>query len=165
MDKQIIVEMKQVGHTLAEKKILQALSCPFIAKLLYTFKDNANLYLGLEYVPGGEMFTHLRALGRYTEDMARFYSAQIVLAFEYLHYLGVVSSLKHFIIVFVFRLLYLDLQRFEARKSAFLIGWLFENGRFASRFKAPLPQKWNSVQVHSNGLKFGAYVGAEVKRL
>jgi len=83
--------MKQIDHTLAEKKILQALSCPFIVKLLYTFKDNSYLYLGLEYAPGGEMFTHLRAYGRYTEDMTRFYASQIVLAFEYLHHLGVVS--------------------------------------------------------------------------
>ncbi|CAF2508538.1 unnamed protein product [Rotaria sp. Silwood2] len=90
LDKQVVVKMKQVDHTLAEKKILQALSCPFIVKLLYTFKDNSYLYLGLEYAPGGEMFTHLRAFGRYTEDMTRFYAAQIVLAFEYLHHLGVI---------------------------------------------------------------------------
>ncbi|UJR22575.1 hypothetical protein I4U23_025622 [Adineta vaga] len=90
LDKQVVVKMKQVDHTLAEKKILQALSCPFIVKLLYTFKDNSYLYLGLEYAPGGEMFTHLRACGRYSEEMARFYAAQIVLAFEYLHHLGVV---------------------------------------------------------------------------
>ncbi|CAF0789197.1 unnamed protein product [Rotaria sp. Silwood1] len=90
LDKQVVVKMKQIDHTLAEKKILQALSCPFIVKLLYTFKDNSYLYLGLEYAPGGEMFTHLRAYGRYTEDMTRFYAAQIVLAFEYLHHLGVI---------------------------------------------------------------------------
>jgi len=91
LDKQVVVKLKQIDHTLAEKKILQALSCPFIVKLFYTFKDNSYLYLGLEYAPGGEMFTHLRACGRYTEDMTRFYSAQIVLALEYLHFLGVVS--------------------------------------------------------------------------
>lgn len=92
LDKQVVVKMKQVDHTLAEKKILQALSCPFIVKLLYTFKDNSYLYLGLEYAPGGEMFTHLRACGRYSEEMTRFYAAQIVLAFEYLHHLGVVRT-------------------------------------------------------------------------
>ncbi|CAF3778857.1 unnamed protein product [Rotaria sp. Silwood1] len=90
LDKQVIVKMKQIDHTLAEKKILQALSSPFIVKLLYTFKDNSYLYLALEYAPGGELFTHLRAIGRYTEDMARFYSSQIILAFEYLHHLGVI---------------------------------------------------------------------------
>ncbi|CAF1026557.1 unnamed protein product [Adineta ricciae] len=90
LDRQVVFKMKQVDHTLAEKKILQALSCPFIVKLLYTFKDNSYLYLGLEYAPGGEMFTHLRTSGRYTEEMTRFCAAQIVLAFEYLHHLGVI---------------------------------------------------------------------------
>lgn len=91
LDKQVVVKMKQIDHTLAEKRILQALSCPFIVKLLYTFKDNSYLYMALEYAPGGEMFTHLRTSKRYTENMARFYAAQIVLAFEYLHHLDVVS--------------------------------------------------------------------------
>jgi protein kinase A len=110
LDKQVVVKMKQIDHTLAEKKILQALSCPFIVKLLYTFKDNSYLYMGLEYAPGGEMFTHLRACGRYTEDMTRFYAAQIVLAFEYLHHLGVVSFKEDFIL-HISVLSYLDLQR------------------------------------------------------
>lgn len=102
LDKQVVVKMKQVEHTLAEKKILQALSCPFIVKLLYTFKDNAYLYIGMEYAPGGEMFTHLRSCGRYNEEMTRFYAAQIVLAFEYLHHLGVVRILKPSMMTFSF---------------------------------------------------------------
>jgi len=101
LDKQVVVKMKQIDHTLSEKKILQALSCPFIVKLLYTFKDNSYLYLGLEYAPGGEMFTHLRAFGRYTEDMTRFYAAQIVLAFEYLHHLNVVRFVRRIKIDFL----------------------------------------------------------------
>lgn len=47
-------------HTLNEKTILESISNPFLVQLVSSFQDTNNLYMVLEYVPGGELFTHLR---------------------------------------------------------------------------------------------------------
>ena len=39
----------------------------------------------LEYIPGGELFSHLRRLHRFPTSTARFYAAEIVLIFGFLH--------------------------------------------------------------------------------
>jgi serine/threonine protein kinase len=58
---------------------------PFITRLIASFSDHDFLYILLDYVPGGELFTYLRKFRRFDEDMARFYAAEIVLILEHLH--------------------------------------------------------------------------------
>jgi serine/threonine protein kinase len=50
-----------------------------------TFQDTTHLYMLQEYVIGGELFSHLRKAGRFTNEMTRFYASEILLAIEYLH--------------------------------------------------------------------------------
>jgi len=64
---------------------------PFIVSLRFAFQTKKKkLYFVLDYCPGGELFFHLGRAGRFSENRARFYAAQITLALEYLHNLGIV---------------------------------------------------------------------------
>jgi serine/threonine protein kinase len=85
LKKNEIIRLKQVEHILAEKVILAQIDHPFIVNLWGYFQDRKNLYLIMEFVVGGEFFTHLRRAGRFNNDSSCFYAAQIVLIFEYLH--------------------------------------------------------------------------------
>ncbi|KAL1915968.1 uncharacterized protein VTP21DRAFT_6356 [Calcarisporiella thermophila] len=80
-----LVRLKQIEHINSERHILSRLNFPFIVNLFCTFQDTQYLYMLLEYVPGGELFSHLRRAGRFSPDTARFYAAEIVLAIEHLH--------------------------------------------------------------------------------
>lgn len=48
------------------------------------------MYMVLPFIHGGEMFTHLRRMGKFDESLARFYAAQVFLALEYLHHCSLI---------------------------------------------------------------------------
>lgn len=60
LNKDKIVRTKQVEHTNNEQQMLEAVQHPFIINLWGTFQDSANLYMVMDFVPGGELFTLLR---------------------------------------------------------------------------------------------------------
>jgi len=85
LKKSAIIRMKQVDHIASEKAILLTLKHPFIVNMYGCFHDSRYLYLVLEYIVGGEFFTHLRKAGRFDCDTSRFYAAGISSIFEYCH--------------------------------------------------------------------------------
>lgn len=90
LKKTAVVRLKQVDHIISEKNILRGLSHPFIVSLQGSFQDAACLYLALDYIPGGEFFTYLRRNIKLSAEATKFYGAQIVLIFEYLHQFKIV---------------------------------------------------------------------------
>lgn len=85
LSKSLVIRTKQAEHILAEKEILASIMHPFIVNLYATFQDETSLYFALEFVIGGEFFTHLRKANRFPEHTARFFAASVVAAFEHLH--------------------------------------------------------------------------------
>ncbi|KAH9934843.1 cAMP dependent protein kinase [Fomitopsis serialis] len=90
LPKSQIVRLRQVEHVNAERYILSRVRHPFIVDLYATFQDSLNVYMLLSYVPGGELFTHLRRARRFTPDVTRFYLATIILALKYLHSFNII---------------------------------------------------------------------------
>ncbi|KAJ2384276.1 hypothetical protein GGI05_005061, partial [Coemansia sp. RSA 2603] len=86
----ILLKRRQITFTMTERSILSEVQHPFIVKLFYAFQSNSKLYLIMEYVAGGELFTHMANERIFSEDQAVFYAAQLVLALAHLHSLGIV---------------------------------------------------------------------------
>jgi protein kinase A len=85
-----IIKFKQVDHLKNETFILFSLNHPFIVKMEGMTQDKRFLYIVMEYVAGGELFTYLRGVESFLPKQAAFYAAQVVMMFEYLHSLNVV---------------------------------------------------------------------------
>ncbi|XP_042489167.1 serine/threonine-protein kinase 38-like [Macadamia integrifolia] len=75
----------QVEHVKAERNLLAEVDSAFIVKLYCSFQDEEFLYLVMEYLPGGDMMTLLMRKDTLTEDEARIYVAETVLAIESIH--------------------------------------------------------------------------------
>jgi len=82
----VTAKKKTIEHTRTEREVLEKVSdCPFLATMHYAFQTPEKLYLVLEFVQGGELFTHLSNSEHFTEIQVRFYIAEIILALEQLH--------------------------------------------------------------------------------
>lgn len=86
----IVRNKKDIVHTKAERNILEEVKSPFIVDLVYAFQTNGKLYLIMEYLSGGELFTYLDREGMFTENSAIFYASELILAIQHLHSLGII---------------------------------------------------------------------------
>ncbi|KAJ3124872.1 hypothetical protein HK098_000810 [Nowakowskiella sp. JEL0407] len=90
LKKEDMIRKNMVSQVLAERKVLALSRNPFVVKLYYAFQNKDYLYLVMEYMIGGDLSTLLGVMGVFSEDEARIYGAEVVLALEYLHSNGIV---------------------------------------------------------------------------
>jgi serine/threonine protein kinase len=90
MKKSEMIKYNQVAHVKAERDLMAANKYmykdnPWVVDLVYSFTDAHYLYLIMTYVPGGDLMTLLIRHGTLTEEQARFYIAETILAVDSVH--------------------------------------------------------------------------------
>ena len=90
LKKDMIEKRNQIVHTKTERLILGDVESPFVVSLKFAFQTPEKLYMVMDFVNGGELFFHLRRSTRFNEERTQFYAAQILLALDYLHSLGII---------------------------------------------------------------------------
>ncbi|XP_037069924.1 serine/threonine-protein kinase tricornered-like, partial [Pollicipes pollicipes] len=83
-----MLEKEQVAHVRAERDILVEADHQWVVKMYYSFQDAINLYLIMEFLPGGDMMTLLIKRDTLSEECSQFYVAEVALAIESIHKLG-----------------------------------------------------------------------------
>eukprot|EP00052_Salpingoeca_macrocollata_P005630 m.48546 g.48546 ORF g.48546 m.48546 type:complete len:485 (-) comp14968_c0_seq1:28-1482(-) len=83
-----MLDREQIAHVRAERDILVEANNEWVVRMFYSFQDSVNLYLIMEYLPGGDMMTWLIKLDTFDEDTAKFYIAETILAIDSIHQLG-----------------------------------------------------------------------------
>ncbi|VDM52656.1 unnamed protein product [Angiostrongylus costaricensis] len=82
----VLSKPKTLEHTLAERQVLERLrGVPFFVNLYYAFQTDTKLHIVMEYVRGGELFTHLCSHGSFDVKSAKFIIAELIVAIDSLH--------------------------------------------------------------------------------
>jgi protein-serine/threonine kinase len=88
LTQQLQFKKDQLAHVRAERDILANADSPWLVKLHTSFQDSTFLYMLMEFLPGGDLMTMLIKYEIFSEDITRFYMAEITLALEAVHKLG-----------------------------------------------------------------------------
>nr|XP_030706628.1 ribosomal protein S6 kinase alpha-6 isoform X4 [Globicephala melas] len=88
--KKASLKVRDRVRTKMERDILVEVNHPFIVKLHYAFQTEGKLYLILDFLRGGDVFTRLSKEVLFTEEDVKFYLAELALALDHLHRLGIV---------------------------------------------------------------------------
>lgn len=93
MEKEVLVQRKAVQDAHSERDILAMVGqfeLPFIVQLHVAFQTSRRVYLVMDFAAGGELMFHLRREAMLSEEAARFYAAELLIALESLHNMDIV---------------------------------------------------------------------------
>jgi p70 ribosomal S6 kinase len=90
ISKKLLRKKNNMQYMKSERDILTKVKHPFIVTLRFAFQTETRLFLVMDFLSGGELFFHLKRKGLILEAEARLYLAEIVVAIEFLHSMGVV---------------------------------------------------------------------------
>ncbi|KAM5562858.1 hypothetical protein ABKV19_017843 [Rosa sericea] len=92
MEKSIMLNRNKVHRACTEREIISQLDHPFLPTLYTSFETSTHVCLITDFCSGGELFALLdkQPMKFFKEDSARFYAAEVVIALEYLHCLGII---------------------------------------------------------------------------
>lgn len=88
--KKATLKVRDRVRTKMERNILVDVNHPFIVQLHYAFQTEGKLYLILDFLKGGDLFTRLSKEVMFTEEDVKFYLAELALALDHLHSLGII---------------------------------------------------------------------------
>jgi serine/threonine protein kinase len=92
MKKHESIKLKQVDHINNEKRLMAQIDYPFIVNMMGYAKDDQYVYIVMECVTGGELFTHLRRARKFSDEQSKFYAAQVGAAFAHIHSKNIIHS-------------------------------------------------------------------------
>ncbi len=86
--KSVLLQKNQIKHTRDEQDFLSKIKSEWIVELKYSFQEGDFLYLIMEYLPGGDLMNLFIKKDTLTEEEAKFYICEIILAIESIHNLN-----------------------------------------------------------------------------
>ena len=89
LNKRFLIKNNQLKYAITECNVLKQATSPFLLTLYYSFQTPENLYMIIDYCPGGDLNFHI-IQNLFEEEEAKFYIAELILAIEHLHELDII---------------------------------------------------------------------------
>ncbi|XP_058467188.1 serine/threonine-protein kinase greatwall [Malaya genurostris] len=90
MRKSEMINKNMISQVITERNALALSRSPFCVTLYYSLQTMTSVFLVMEYMVGGDLKSLLAMYGFFEESAARFYTAEVCLALQYLHKHGIV---------------------------------------------------------------------------